>query len=180
VSGRSSAVRYARALFDVAVAEADPVRIGRELEEFSSLVASHPLLQETFDNPGVDLPAKRRLVEALTARVSLSAPLAKLLALVAERNRFGSLSELNTAYQARLRAHQRVLEAEVTTAAPMEPTRVDALRARMEAATGQRVVLTTRVDETLIGGLVARVGGTIYDGSVAGQLSRMRTKLLER
>lgn len=178
MSGRQSAARYARALLDVAIAEADPVAIGDELRSFSALVREHAVLGDTLGNPAVPAAAKCRILDDLSARLSLSPPLARLLQMLGTRDRLGLVADLNEVYQERLREHQRVLQAEVTTAAPLDEGHVDALRARLQAVTGQQIILTTRVDPTLIGGLVARIGSTVYDGSVSSRLSRMRGRLL--
>lgn len=178
MSGRASAARYARALLDVAVAEADPSAIGEQLASLASLVSSHAQLRDVLGNPSVPAAAKARVVNELASRLSLAGPLGKLLGMLGERDRLGLLPDLNEVYQERLREHQHVLQAEVTTAAPLDAARVEVLRERLQAATGHQVILSTKVDPGLIGGLVARVGGTVYDGSVSSRLVKMRERLL--
>ena len=79
-----------------------------------------------------------------------------------------------------MREHQQIVEAEVTTAAPLSPERISDLQERLARITGRTVTMTTRVDETIIGGVVTRVGSTVYDGSVATQLAKVRERLSER
>jgi len=179
MSGRASAARYARALLDVAIKEADPVRVGEELASFATLVGAHAVLRDTLKNPGVPAAAKRRVVEELSGRLSLASPLAKLLLMLADRDRLSLLPDLNDVYQERLRDHQQVIQAEVTTAAPLDAANADAIRKRLQGATGRQVSMTTKVDPALIGGLVARIGGTVYDGSVSARLAKMRERLLQ-
>jgi F-type H+-transporting ATPase subunit delta len=76
-------------------------------------------------------------------------------------------------------AHQGVVRAEVTTATNLSPERAADIENSLAAVTKRKVSLTTRVDPTVIGGLVARVGGTVYDASVATQLEKMRQRLTE-
>jgi len=178
MSGRASAARYARALLDVSIKEADPVRIGAALASFAALVSGHTTLRETFGNPGIPVTAKRKLVAELSTRLSLDGPLAKLLLMLADRDRLGLVGELNEVYQERLREHLQILQAEVTTAMPLETGQSDALRQRLQQATGRQVTMTTKVDPALIGGLVARIGSTVYDGSVSTRLTKMRERLL--
>jgi F-type H+-transporting ATPase subunit delta len=178
MSSRASAARYARALLDVAVKEADPVRIGEQLASFAALVSEHAVLRDALNNPGVPAASKQKLVGELSGRLSLLSPIAKLLQMLAERDRLVLLTELNDVYQERLRDHQQILQAEVTTATPLDAADTDALRTRLQSATGKHVTMTARVDPSLIGGLVARIGSTVYDGSVAAQLARMRDRLL--
>lgn len=178
MSGRSSATRYARALLDVSIREADPVRVGADLSAISSLVSGHSELQGALRNPVVPAGAKRRVVQALLERAPVAAPLGKLLLMLADRDRLALIADLNEVYQERLREHQGVLRAEVTTAVPLDENRADAIRTRLSTATGKHVTLTTKVDPALIGGLIARIGSTVYDGSVAARLIRMRERLL--
>jgi len=70
-----------------------------------------------------------------------------------------------------------VVRAEVVTAAPLADDRADALRANLARATGRQVQLDTRVDEAIVGGAIARLGSTVYDGSITRQLERMRESL---
>ncbi len=180
MSGRASAARYARALLDVSIKESDPVRIGEELDSFAHLVAGHALLHSTLSNPRISAGAKGEIIADLSARLSLSSPLSKLLAMLAERDRLALLRDLNDVYQARLREHQHILQAEVTTAAPIEGAHAEALRERLQTVTGRQVTMTTRVDPSLIGGMVARIGSTVYDGSVSTRLAKMRERLLQQ
>lgn len=179
MSGRASAARYARALLEVAVKESDPVQVGRELESFAALVEGHAQLKDVLTTPSVPAAAKRRVVQELATKVSLVSPLAKLLLMLADRDRLRLLADLNAVYQERLLEHQHVLQAEVTSAMPLEPATVEALQSRLSAATGQRVTMTAKVDPLLIGGLVARIGSMVYDGSVSSQLTKMRAHLLQ-
>jgi F-type H+-transporting ATPase subunit delta len=116
----------------------------------------------------------------LTQHAQLSPVLGKLLVLLAERDRLLLLPDLVVAYRERLADHQNVVRANVTTAAPLAPERVEQIRHSLSRATGRAVTLETQVDPALIGGLVARVGGTVYDASVMTQLERMRQRLADR
>ncbi len=75
--------------------------------------------------------------------------------------------------------HQQVVRAEVTTAAPIGEERTAALRQGLANATGRQVLLDVRVDPALVGGAVARIGSTVYDGSVTTQLEKMKQQLVE-
>jgi F-type H+-transporting ATPase subunit delta len=179
MSTRSSAARYARALLDVAIKESDPARVGEELSAFATLLAGHDELREALTNPVVPAPAKQRLVNELVTRQGLKAPVSKLLVMLAERDRLLLLPELAEIYRERLMEHQGVLQAEVTSATELSKDRVAQLQQRLASATGRTVTLTTKVDPSLIGGAVTRIGSTVYDGSVATQLEQMRAKLMQ-
>ena len=155
------------------------MRVGAELASFAALLAGNQVLSETLGNPGIPASAKRKVVGELSTRLSHASPFAKVLLMLAERDRLGLLADLNDVYQERLREHQQILQAEVTTAMPLEGAQSDALLQRLQQATGQHITLTTKVDPALIGGLVARIGSTVYDGSVSTRLTKMRERLLK-
>jgi F-type H+-transporting ATPase subunit delta len=117
-------------------------------------------------------------MHALLSRMTLSSPVAKLLLLLAERDRLALLPDMIDVYHARLMEHQHVVEAEITTAAPLPADRLTQLQQRLAQATGRTVQMTTRVDPQLIGGIVTRIGGVVYDGSLATQLTRFRERMI--
>ena len=181
MTNRTAAKRYARALFDVALKErADLDQIDRDLAAFGNLVTAHPTLEKVLLNPAVPAPRKRAAMVELTARARPAAAVAKLLVLLAERDRLVLLPDLIEAYRDRLMDHQQVVRAEVATAAPISTERTKAIERSLAQVTGRRVSLSTRVEPQLIGGLVARVGSTVFDGSVTTQLQKMKQRLSHR
>jgi F-type H+-transporting ATPase subunit delta len=179
VTSRAVASRYARALFEVALAERiDIGQVERELSAFADLVAGPPTgdaqLARVLTNPAIPTPRKRALVDTLIARGGPLLPhVAKLLLLLAERDRLALLPDIVRSYRSRLNEHHHVVQAEVVTASPLPADRVAALAERLGRATGRRVQLESRVDPTIIGGAVTRIGSTIYDGSVTTQLRKI-------
>jgi F-type H+-transporting ATPase subunit delta len=119
------------------------------------------------------------VVQALVERGQFIPSVGKLLLMLAERDRLTLLTGVLEAFRAKLRDQQRVLEAEVTTAFPLEPEQHAALQQRLGAATARQVTLTTKVDPAIIGGVVARIGSTVYDGSLATQLTKLKGRLAE-
>jgi F-type H+-transporting ATPase subunit delta len=179
VTNRSAASRYARALFDVARRESDPQAVERELAAFVDLVRGHEQLGKVLVNPAIPAPRKRALVGELAARAGLSAVTAKLLTLLAERDRLVLVGDLLEQYQQRLLDHQQVVRAAVTTAVPLPAESVPALAQAFARVTGRRVQVTTAVDPAVIGGVVARIGSVVYDGTVRRQLERIREALTQ-
>jgi F-type H+-transporting ATPase subunit delta len=179
MTNRTAATRYARALFDVALSEkADLSTLEQELAGFNGLIKQHPTLEKVLLNPAVPAPRKRETVAVLAARVGLHPVLTKLLVLLAGRDRLVLLPDLLETYRARLLEHQKVVRADVTTATPLTADRAKAIERSLAQATGRTVALTTRVAPEMIGGLVARVGSTVYDASVTTQLEKMRQRLV--
>jgi F-type H+-transporting ATPase subunit delta len=179
MSNQASAGRYAKALLDVVIKEADPVKTEQELAAFADLFENNEELRKALTHPAVPVQAKRAVVSQLVARANPVKPLGKLLLLLADRDRLELLPDLRTAYRDRLMDYQKVVRAEVVTAAPLPESQAKQLQDKLARVTGRTVTMTTRVDPSIIGGVVARVGSTVYDGSVATQLERLKDKLVE-
>ena len=178
MTSRAAGIRYARALFDVVRQEADVEQAGRDLAEFADFVSSHDALPKIFSNPAIPAPKKKALVEQLMGHAGPMSPvLRKLLLLLAERDRLALLPDIRVAYQNRLNEHAKVVRAELVTAVGLPADRVAALQQGLGQATGRQVQLENRVDPTIIGGAIARVGSTVYDGSVTRQLQKMKEAL---
>ncbi len=179
MTNRTAGNRYARALLDVAIKEqGDLQQIADQLAEFVALFEQNPTLSTVMLNPAVPVPRKRAAMVELTARANVSPILSKLLVLLAERDRLVLLPDMLAAYRERLLDHQHVVRAEITTAAPLAADRAQAIERGLAQLTGRTVLLSARVDPSIIGGVVARIGDTIYDGSVTSQLARMKEKLV--
>ncbi len=177
MTGRSAPGRYARSLLEVSIKEGDPVRAERELAEFAEFLDRHGEVALVLHNPAIAATRKRSLVSALIERAGFSTVVSKLLLLLAERGRLGLLPDLIVTYRERLRAFQQIVLAEITTAVPLSADRAQAIERSLASLTGKQVTLETRVDPAIVGGVVARIGSTIYDGSVTRQLERMKEKL---
>lgn len=179
MTSRASAIRYARALFDIALAEGvDVQQVERDLSAFVQLVNGNEMLQRALTHPAVPAPRKRAVIEQLLARArGIAPPLAKLLLLLGERNRLVLLPELAEAYRSRLMDHLKVVRAEVVTAHPLPEDSAAALQQGLANAIGREVRLDRRVSPEILGGAVARIGSTIYDGSIIRQLEKMKEAL---
>jgi F-type H+-transporting ATPase subunit delta len=180
MSLRTSANRYAKALFDVALEEkADLAQVDRDLEAVVAMMHASPDLAAA-SNRGLSDAQRKSLIEAVSKAMTLTTPVTKLLVLLAQDRKLNYLPDLAAAYRERLLAHQNVVRAEVTSAAPLSPEKTNALVESLSKATGKRVELSVSVDPELLGGIVAKIGSTVYDGSVKTQLQRMRQELVEQ
>jgi len=180
MTNRTAATRYARALLDVALQErVDLDRIESELTAFVDLFAANDTIKKVLLNPAVPAPRKGAAVEQIAGQAGATDVVRKLLVLLAQRDRLAILPDLLGAFRSRLMDHQKIVRAEVTTAVPLEPVRAQGIEQRLAEVTGRRVILTTKVDAAVVGGMVARVGGTVYDGTVTMQLRKMRARLAE-
>ena len=179
MSLRTSATRYARALLDIAVKESDAARIATELETLVATLNDNRDLKRALLDPRVPVATRVGTIRAVTEQTSMAPPLAKLLLLLAERGRLELLPTLLEVYQERLLAHQNVVRASITSAAPLSGDALQRLEQRIGVVTGKHVQLAANVDPALIGGIVTRIGSTVYDGSVKSQLQRMKQQLIE-
>jgi len=120
MTNRAAATRYARALFDVVLKEhGDLEQTDEHLTAFADLFSLYPLLEKVLLNPAVPVPRKRAVVSELTGRLGITPVLAKLLIMLAERDRLVLLPDLLSAYRDRVLDHRHVVRAEVTTATPL-------------------------------------------------------------
>jgi len=179
MTNRAAARRYARALFDVSLKEADPQQVGREVEAFAELLRTNTELERVLTNPAVPAPRKRAAVVALVERLAPSAVVSKLLVLLAERDRLALVPEVAAGFRERLLDHQNVVRADVTSAVALPEEAVAKLQASLTRATGRDVLMNTKVDGSILGGVVAKIGSVVFDGSVTRQLERMRAKLAQ-
>ena len=179
MTARMSALRYARALLDVAIAEADPAVVEQELAGLAELVGGHAALWKVMTNPAVPAPKKRAIVDALLAHVTVTPVVQKTLQMLASRDRIALLPDIVEAYSDRLMDYQKVVRASVTSAAPLPIDRVKSLERDLAGITGRRVVMSAAVDPAIMGGIVTRIGSTVWDGSVRRQLEMIRERLAE-
>jgi F-type H+-transporting ATPase subunit delta len=182
VTSGAAAGRYARALFDVVLKEvpADAEPVLTQLQDLASLFTGNATLSSVLSNPAIPIAKKMAVTKALLERAgTIAPPLAKTLLMLAERDRLAILPDIARIYRDRLTDHQKVIRGEVTTAVAIAPARLQALRQGLEEATGRKVVLEAKVDPSIIGGVVTRLGSTVYDGSVTTQLAKMKQSLIE-
>lgn len=178
MSTRTSATRYAKALLDVAGSEADAARVERDLSAFADLVRANAELRQALLSPSVPASGKRGIVATIAERLGMVPTGVRLLQLMADRDRLGMIDDLVAVYRERLLDRRKIVRAELRSAVPLSADAVQAIESRLGAATGKNVAIEAVVDPDLIGGVVAKVGSTVYDGTVKSQLERLRRKLV--
>lgn len=178
MTNRAIATRYARALFDVSRASGDPEQTDRDLTAFQNLLAGHEVLNSALLNPAISAPRKRAVVEALLERTETTAIVRRLLLMLAERDRLTLLDDLIEVYRDLLMDHLGVVRARITTAEPLDADRVQSITTTLARATGREVLVETAVDDTLVGGMVTQIGSTVFDGSLAHHLGRLRQRFM--
>jgi len=174
------ATRYARALVDLATrpgAQIAPHRVLDELDAFQGALAASPALRGVLLSPAVAAPQKRSLVSRLSLALGLSDLLRRFLLVVMDRRRMNLLAEIRQAAEALLDERLGVVRVDVTSARELTAAQREALTAGLARLTGRRPRPNFAADPELIGGLVARIGSTIYDGSLRGRLETLKRRL---
>ena len=181
MSLRTSANRYAKALFDVALQEkADLAKIGQDLSEISELISENTELKGAVERAGVPDASRQAVMEQVADKLGAAPQVKKLLVMLTQSRKLDRVAHIAEAYREQLLSHQNIVRAEVTSAAPLSPEKTKALEESLSKVTGKKVELTVSVDPGLLGGVVATIGSTVYDGSVKTQLQRLRQELVSK
>lgn len=178
MSLQTVARRYAAALADVTIARREEREVQSELDQWAAMVESAPQLREVFANPTVAYDQKRKVLEELIARSHVRDTTASFLRVLLKNQRLSQLREIAERYGHVLDDRSGVVAANVTTARPIPEELKNSIHETLAAATGRKVRLSFTTDETIIGGLVTRIGSTIFDGSVQGRLARLSENLV--
>jgi F-type H+-transporting ATPase subunit delta len=171
--------RYATALADVAAKRNDAAQVQEEINGWAGMLKDHAGLKEAFGNPTVPAEQKRKLLSALIDRSKVGNTTANFLQVLLANGRLTELAEISDKFAQVLEERAGVVTAQVTTARPVAAETQEALRARLASVTGNQVRLQFATDEELIGGIVTRVGSTIYDGSVRSQLQQAKERMIQ-
>ena len=170
--------RYATALADVVAKRGDAAQVQTEMNGWAALIQENAGLREVISNPTVAAEQKRKLVSTLIDRTKVGDTSSNFLQLLLANGRLGEMPEISAKFTQVLEARAGVVTAQVTTARPVAPETEEALRSRLTEMTGNTVRLSFATDAELIGGLVTRVGSTIYDGSVRSQLQQVKERMI--
>jgi F-type H+-transporting ATPase subunit delta len=171
--------RYASALADVAVERGEEREVQTEIDAWVSMVDAAPLLREVFANPTIPYDQKGKVLEDLISRSKVRDTTASFLRVLLKNQRLSELKEVAARYGQVLDERAGVVAAHVTTARAIPEDLKNSLHQALAESTGKVVRLSFTTDESLIGGVVARVGSTIFDGSVRSQLERLALTLTD-
>ncbi len=176
--GGSVSRRYARALFDLGRDKGDVEALGRELDVLAGIYASSLELRQTLENPIFKSDEKRAIVEKVLQQAAPSPVLRNFALLLLERRRIGKLPMIARAYQEMVDVQLGRVRAAVTSAKPLDATAQGEIQRALERRTGKKVIMNTSVDPELIGGVVARVGDLVLDGSLRTRLATLGSRIL--
>ena len=149
----------------------------QQLQEFLTLLNEEANARRFLENPTMAGERRKRLMKEISGALSLDQRVANFIGILVDRDRLPDLEEIVQTYQKFLDEKLGIIRARVTSAHSLDAAQQKDLAVRLERATGKQVRMEVAVDPTLIGGVVAQVGSTIYDGSVRQQLQAFRNRL---
>ena len=170
--------RYASALADVVTSTGDTETVKNELKTWEQMIAASPDLQTAFRNPSIAHASKENVLEGLLAKTRPSRTTSNFLRVLLRNGRLIDLANINERFAAVLEERGGRVAAHVSSARELAEAQRNELKANLEKLTGKQVKLDFTVDPSLIGGVVTRVGSTVYDGSVRTQLENLREELI--
>jgi F-type H+-transporting ATPase subunit delta len=180
LSLQTVARRYATALADVAIERGEEREVQSELDQWAAMIESNPQLKEVFANPTIIYDHKCKVLEDLIARSRVKETTGSFLRVLLRNQRLSQLREIAARYGYVLDERGGMVAATVTTARPIPEELKKTLHDALAQATGRTVRLSFTTDETIIGGMVARIGSTVFDGSVQSHLERLAEGLAGR
>jgi F-type H+-transporting ATPase subunit delta len=170
---------YARALADVVVqAKLDVAAIDRQLNDFLAAWDSSSALREVFENPAISETQKVAVLDKMNAKLGMIPQVRNFIAVLIRNGRIVHVREVVNAYRAELQERQGIRQAEIVTARELGEAERNSLLAGVGQLAGAKVQATFKLDPSILGGTVVRIGSTVYDGSVKGRLERLREELI--
>jgi F-type H+-transporting ATPase subunit delta len=171
--------RYAQAFLDVATsAKLDVAAIETHFADFLATWNGSSELREFFVNPAVPAAQKVGFLDTLNKKLALPRELRNLLAVLISNDRIGDVVEVAAAYRKLLQEQLGIRQAEIVTARELGAAESAALAAEIGKLAGSRIEASFKLDASILGGTVVRIGSTVYDGSVRGRLDRLKEALI--
>ncbi len=179
-SARAVAARYAKALFSLADEGGKITEIGEDLDRLAELSEQHPELAGVLMRPLYPADERRSVLRAVASQLELSETFANFVQFLIEQRRSQELGPIREEYRRLAEAAAGRVRGEVVSAAPLTEPQVAALRDALSERTGRSVDLEVSVDPALLGGVVARVGDLVFDGTLRSRLDGLRSDLIGR
>ena len=169
---------YARALVDVVIdRKLDAAKTLAEAQSIAALVASSKDLREVWEAPSIPPGQKRKLLDAIVARENISREVRNFVAILVDKRRTSFLGAIVKQFEQDLNQRLGFAVAEITSSRDLSDTERRTLESEVGTLTGKKVRANYAKDASILGGAVVRIGSTIYDGSIKGQLEKIREQL---
>lgn len=162
---------------DVVIERNEAQLVQAELAAWAKMISENSALLEAFSNPTVAYEQKRNVLNQLIARTKVRPTTTNFLQTLLKNQRLAELPQVNDKLAQILDERAGIVSAEIVSARPVSDDARALLEEKLREITGKKARLTFATDESLLGGIVTRIGSTIYDGSVSSQLSRLREEL---
>jgi F-type H+-transporting ATPase subunit delta len=179
MSNETVARRYSAALADVVLKSGETDSVRTELADWASLLAANPDLSNVFSNPAISHANKEKVLDQLIAKAKPSRSTANFLKVLLQNGRLADLPEINTRFDSVLEERRGIVSAEITSARDLPPAERAEFEANLARLTGKQVKVDYKIDQEIIGGVVTRIGSTVYDGSVKTKLENLREQLVK-
>ena len=173
----SLARRYARAVNDIGVLHRNLDKIGGDLRALAQAMKESPELRSALTNPAIGRSERKKVIDALLARIGSQPHTKNLVYLLLDGERLAELPAISREVDALIEAQAGRVTAEVTSAKPLDPQDLSKIQASLEKLSGKQVVVEQKQDPDLLGGVIAKVGDKVYDGSLRTQLRSIRDEL---
>ena len=176
------ASRYARAFADVVMApgsQLQPADAVAQLRAIEGLTEQSGDLRHALSSPAVRVSQKRALIARFADELGLSRLTRNFIFVLIDHHRIGLLSEVREAFETEIDQRLGFVRAEVVSAQPLDPQQTAAIENGLTQMTGKQVRARFQVDGSLIGGVIARIGSIVYDGSIRGQLENLRRQIAQ-
>ena len=171
--------RYARAFADVVTQEKlDTAALDRQMEDFLLTWDASAELRDLFVNPAVAALQKVAVLDKMNAKLGLRKELRNLLAILINNDRIGDVREVVLAYRAEMQERQGIRSVEIVTARELSEKDRTGLMTGVGKLAGAEIQASFKLDKSILGGTVVRIGSTVYDGSVRGRLERVKEALV--
>lgn len=176
VSG-SLARRYARAFVQLGVSAGNLDQLGADLRAIAQAMKTSDELVSILTNPAIRRSDRRKVIDALLAHIKVQPATSNLVAVLLDGERVATLPMISREVDAMIEARAGRVSAEITSAIELTPAQLAQLTTVLERLSGKKIDVVKRLDPSLIGGVVAKVGDVVYDGSLRSQLHLLRDEL---
>lgn len=178
MSTETIARRYSTALADVVTGSSETEMVRAELSSWGELFNEHSDLQTVFSNPAITHINKEKVLDGLIAKTKPSKTTANFLKVLLQNGRLADLGEINDRFATVLEERSGIVSAEITSARELPGGERAEFEKNLEKITGKKVTINYAIDKDIIGGVITRIGSTIYDGSVKTKLENLKEQLV--
>ncbi len=169
--------RYAKAIFAIGSEQGGLDKLGSDLRSLAKAMNESAELRATLTSPAISRTDRKKVIDGLLQAIGVVSTTRNLVYLLLDGERLGYVQAISRELDAMIETKAGRVTAEVTSAKPLDPSQLSQITAALEKLSGKKVTVTKREDPELLGGVVAKVGDTVYDGSLRTQLRTLRDEL---